>query len=130
MLSPIPGLSHLLYLTPEVTEPPAPAPPQTVPKEIGALIQIALDSAFGLRPLTQLHPRRFDTSARAHVAARRKGAGRVTVGVVKVVSMHIRLADAAAEVFGSVRCRDRTTAYAAGLVQTDGMWRMSSFRVL
>lgn len=133
MLSPIPGLSHLLYLAPDDTMSPSAAAPHSIPKEISALVHIALDSAFGLRPLTQLHPKRFGASTRAHVAARRKGAkgdAGAAADVVKIISMHVHLDEPRAEVFGSIRSRQRATAYAAGLVRTDGIWRMSSFRVL
>ncbi|GAB3592941.1 hypothetical protein CFAEC_03285 [Corynebacterium faecale] len=126
MLQPIPGLSHLKYLVPELI--PAPHPQkEPVPKEVSGLVRVALDSAFGLRPLTQLHPRRFDTPVRAHIIARQK-AGHV--GVAKLISCHIQMNGAVAEAFGSVRFGESTTAYAARLSESDGIWRMLNFRVL
>lgn len=126
MLHPIPGLTHLMYLVPE----PVPAPPPRkipVPKEVSGLIRVALDSLFGLRPVTQLHHRRFDPSVRSHITARLRAGD---AGVVKLISCHVQMQDQAAEAFGSVRYAGAITAYAARLGESGGTWRMVSFRML
>lgn len=126
MLYPIPGLTHLKYLVPEPL--PVPGTPKApIPREVSALIRVALDSVFGLRPVSQLHPKRFDASVRTHVVARQKAG---PVGVVKLLSCHVQMGEGAAEAFGSVVLGVRTTAYAAQLRESDGIWRMRSFRVL
>ena len=126
MLQPIPGLTHLMYLVPEPV--PSPPPRRTpVPREVSGLIRVALDSLFGLRPVTQLHHRRFDASVRAHITARQRAGD---AGVVKLISCHVQMHEQVAEAFGSVRYAGAITAYAARLGESDGTWRMLSFRML
>ncbi len=126
MLHPIPGLSHLKYLVPDPIPTPQPHR-EPIPREVAALVRVALDSMFGLRPITQLHPKRFDANVRTHIAARQKVGH---AGVAKLLSCHVQVHGAGAEAFGSIRFGKRATAYAARLAESDGMWRMLSFRVL
>lgn len=126
MLVPIPGLIHLKYLVPD--DPVLPRRHrEPVPREISALVRVALDSVFGIRPVTHLHPRRFGAPVRAHITARRKQG---LPGVAKLISCHVQVRAGTAEVYGSVAVDGRSTAYAARLDESDGMWRMLSFRVL
>ena len=125
MLIPIPGFTHLKYLVsdPVLTRSRDHTP---VPREVSALVRVALDSAYGLRPVTHLHPKRFDAPVRAHISARRKQGG---AEVAKLMSCHIQVTENSAEVCGSISLQSRTTAYAARLVQADGIWKMLNFRV-
>lgn len=126
MLYPIPGLTHLKYLVPTVVPMPEPVR-EPVPREVSALVRVVLDSLFGLRPVSQLHPKRFDIAVRTHVAARQKAG---PVGVAKLLSCHVQMRGDLAEVFGSIRFGGRATAYAAQLGESDGIWKMLSFRML
>ncbi|ANE03411.1 Rv3235 family protein [Corynebacterium crudilactis] len=126
MLVPIPGFAHLLYLVPD----PLPRAIQArteVPREVSVLIRVALDSAFGLRPITHLNPKLFDAAVRAHVSARRKQGFTQTADLL---SCHVQLGEQTAEVCGSISVGLRRTAYAARLVESGGIWRMLNFRVL
>ncbi|MFP7366361.1 Rv3235 family protein [Corynebacterium callunae] len=125
MLIPIPGFTHLKYL---IADPiiPRSRDRSPVPREVSALVRVALDSAYGLRPVTTLHPKRFDAPVRAHIAARRKLGG---LEVAKLMSCHIQISENSAEVCGSIALQERRTAYAARLVEADGIWKMLNFRV-
>ena len=101
-------------------------PRRPVPREVSALVRVALDSVFGLRPVSHLHPRRFEVPVRAHIAARRRQG---PPGVAKLRSCHVQIRGGTAEVWGSISVDERAAAYAARLVE-DGGWRMLSFRVL
>lgn len=95
MLVPIPGFAHLFYLVPD----PFPQRVQVrtaVPREISMLVRVALDSAFGLRPITHLTPKLFDAPVRAHVSARRRLGFTETADLL---SCHIQLGENTAEVF-------------------------------
>ncbi|QYR18237.1 hypothetical protein JJQ73_04000 [Corynebacterium glutamicum] len=126
MLVPIPGFAHLLYLVPDPL-PQAIHARTEVPREVSVLVRVALDSAFGLRPIAHLTPKLFDAPVRAHVSARRR------LGFTEsanLLSCHVQLGEKSAEVCGSISMGVRRTAYAARLAESGGMRRMLNFRVL
>lgn len=125
MLSPVPGLTHLKVLTPrppliDVAPPPPPPRGPGVERRAEALVRIALESAFGMRPLPQLRPAQFDGPVRLHIAARQRQGVR---GPVRVDTFHLR---ADGEVFGTAVSGGRAHAFTG---RVDG-GRLLSFRVL
>ncbi|ALC05220.1 hypothetical protein CDES_03840 [Corynebacterium deserti GIMN1.010] len=125
MLVPIPGFTHLLYLVPDPLTQAIAAQPE-VPREVSALVRVALDSAFGLRPVAHLTPKLFDAAVRAHISSRLKRG----VEAAELLTFHIQLRDGYAEVCGSLAVGSKRTAYAARLAISGGVWRMLNFRVL
>lgn len=131
MLSPVPGLTHLKVLTPvpllsDATPPPPPPRRAGVSGASGAqrraqaLVRIALESAFGMRPLPHLRSTEFDGPVRLHVAARQRQGVR---GSVRVDTFHLR---ADGEVFGTAVSGGRAHAFTGRVAKQ----RLVSFRVL
>lgn len=125
MLSPVPGLTHLKVLTPvprraDATPPPPPPRGAGVQRRAEALVRIALESAFGMRPLPQLRSTQFDGPVRLHVAARQRQGVR---GPVRIDTFHLR---ADGEVFGTAVSDGRAHAFTGRVAQR----RLVSFRVL
>lgn len=125
MLSPVPGLTHLKVLTPAAppAEPsPTPPPPSSDDRrrQAAALVRIALEAAFGMRPATRLKPAQFATPVRVHAAARQRQGVR---GPVRVDTLHLR---ADGEVFGTAVSAGRAHAFTARVAER----RLVSFRVL
>lgn len=127
MLSPVPGLTHLKVLTPapSITD-AAPPPSRSTPDAPGvrrraeALVRIALETAFGMRPLPQLKPAQFAPPVRLHVSARQRQGIR---GPVRVDTFHLR---ADGEVFGTAVSAGRAHAFTARVAGR----KLVSFRVL
>lgn len=125
MLSPVPGLTHLKVLTPATPLIAVPAPPPP-PRESGtqrraeALVRIALESAFGMRPPRHLTPARFDRPVRLHIAARQRQGTR---GPVRVDTFHLR---SDGEIFGTAVSAGRAYAFTGRVAER----RLASFRVL
>lgn len=124
MLSPIPGLTHLKVLVPR---PPLidAAPPQSPPadgsrRRAEMLVRLALETAFGMRPVPQLKANQFATPVRLHVAARQRQGIR---GPVRVDTLHLR---DDGELFGTAVSAGRAHAFTA---RVSGR-QLVSFRVL
>ncbi|WP_040085089.1 hypothetical protein [Corynebacterium humireducens] len=125
MLSPVPGLTHLKVLTPapppaDATPPPPPPRGTGVQRRAEALVRIALETAFGMRPLPHLRPTEFDGPVRVHVAARQRQGMR---GQVRLDTLHLR---ADGEVFGTAVSGGRAHAFTGRVAER----RLVSFRVL
>lgn len=125
MLTPVPGYTHLKVLIPD-PGPPPPTPPPPEPGErhtAARLIQVALETAFGMRPLHQLTRRLFDAPVRVHVTARRRERAGRPPAPVRLVSLHTR---ADGEAFGTAVAAGHTHAFVARI--SEG--RLGSFRVM
>ncbi|WP_156227054.1 hypothetical protein [Corynebacterium comes] len=83
-------------------------------------MRIALETAFGMRPVPQLKPAQFATPVRLHVAARQRQGVR---GPVRVDTLHLR---ADGEIFGTAVSGGRAHAFTARVAER----RLVSFRVL
>lgn len=132
MLIPLPGLSHLKVLSPVDPQPVSPATEslhRDTRQSATVLITVALETAFGIRPVHQLSKKRFSIGVRAHVTARlRQGSIR---GPVRVDSLHLRPDAAGLELFGSCTVAGTAQGFTARLEQPDGhQWRMHSLRVI
>ena len=125
MLSPVPGLTHLKVLTPgspraDATPPSPPPPPDGSRRRAEALVRIALEAAFGMRPLPQLKPAQFAAPVRLHASARQRQGIR---GPVRVDTLHLR---PGGEMFGTAVSAGRAHAFTARMAGR----RLVSFRVL
>lgn len=126
MLTPVPGLTHLKVLTPpppvDATTPPPPSSPDGsgAQRHAEVLVRIALETAFGMRPVPQLKPAQFAPPVRLHVTARQRQGIR---GPVRVDTFHLR---ADGEIFGTVVSAGRAHAFTARVSER----RLVSFRVL
>lgn len=131
MLIPVPGLTHLKVLvpTPPLINVPLGAPPPLPPvrQETGRatpLVRVALEVAFGMRPLQQLTKRRFDPGVRVHITARRRASKSPTSGgAVRVDTLHLR---EDGEIFGTAVAGGQAHAFTARVADN----RLTSFRVL
>lgn len=83
-------------------------------------MRIALESAFGMRPLPHLRTTQFDTPVRLHVAARQRQGVR---GAVRVHTFHLRTDG---ELFGTAVSGGRAHAFTGRVAER----RLVSFRVL
>lgn len=128
MLSPVPGLSYLKVLTPSGREVPRPhatpapdssAAPDPDPAAVAPLITVALQAAFGMRPVQRLPRRTFSDTVRARLQARLRSSP--VRGPVALRSLRV----AGTEVFGTCAAQDRIFAFTA--VVAEG--RLESFRV-
>lgn len=125
MLTPVPGLTHLKVLTPspspvDAAPPPPPPPPDGSQRRAEVLVRLALETAFGIRPVPQLKSTQFAPQVRLHAAARQRQGIR---GPVRVDTLHLR---ADGEIFGTAVSAGRAHAFAARMAQR----RLVSFRVL
>jgi hypothetical protein len=124
MLSPVPGLTHLKVLIPRPplvdVAPPPPPPADGQQRRAESLVRIALETAFGMRPVPQLKAAQFATPVRLHVAARQRQGIR---GPVRVDTLHLR---ADGEIFGTAVSAGRAHAFTARVAGR----QLLSFRVL
>lgn len=132
MLIPLPGLSHLKVLSPVDPQPVSPAT-QSLPRDTRqsatVLITVALETAFGIRPVHQLSKKRFSLGVRTHVTARLRR--RSLRGPVRVDSLHLRPDATGLELFGSCTVAGTAQGFTARMEQPDGRrWRMHGFRVI
>lgn len=128
MLSPVPGLTHLKVLSPTPPLIDATPPPPAADTGDGgveqrraeALVRIALESAFGMRPLPQLRTAQFEQPVRLHIAARQRQGVR---SAVRIDTFHLRTDG---EVFGTAVSGGRAHAFTGRVDKR----RLVSFRVL
>lgn len=120
MLSPVPGLTYLKILTPA-----SPPPPRRkilsddARAEAAPLITVALQAAFGMRPVERLPRRTFSDAVRARIKARLRSSparGPVALRSLRAVG---------GEVFGTCEAQGRVFGFTA--VVAGG--RVESFRV-
>lgn len=124
MLSPVPGLTHLKVLVPQpplnAVAPPPPASTDGSRHHAETLVRIALETAFGMRPVPQLKAPQFATPVRLHAAARQRQGIR---GPVRVDTLHLR---SGGELFGTAVSGGRAHAFTARMSGR----QLVSFRVL
>lgn len=131
MLIPVPGLTHLKVLapTPPFIDDTVATPPPASPARQGSgnalpLVRVALEVAFGMRPLQQLTKQRFDAGVRVHIAARRRATrSPASRGAVRVDTLHLR---EDGEIFGTAVAGGQAHAFTARVADN----RLTSFRVL
>ncbi|MGP6175183.1 Rv3235 family protein [Corynebacterium sp. A21] len=133
MLVPLPGLSHLkvLHLSPVPAQEITPKiTPQTLQTTATQLTVIALETAFGIRPIQHLSRKRYAFGVRAHVTARQHRGG--LRGPVRLDSLHLRSPDPeTVEVFGSATVAAHPHGFTASLEKTGRQqWRMRTFRII
>lgn len=120
MLSPVPGLTYLKILTP--TSPPPPRRqelPDDARAEVAPLVTVALQAAFGMRPVERLPRRTFSDAVRSRINARLRSSparGPVALRSLRTVD---------GEVFGTCEAQGRIFGFTA--VVEGG--RVESFRV-
>lgn len=141
MLRPIPGYSHLKLLgsAPALT---LPQDNEAADESVRACIQVALDAACGMRPLSALPKGAFAPRVPIHLRAFHKAHG--VRGPVSVQHIDVRSVspppvqdplavriDRSVEVVGSYRVREKTLAFAARLDRQAGkrQWIMRSLRL-